>query len=221
MSKGNPDAMTGAGLVLMLVIIVAYFLVFYCNFKNLRPETLRLSVLNTRVAFFLSFYAIMMFISLNAPNALPALNVLITIMEGYSFYGFFTMIVTNLGGPASTVAYFKESNRPLVCCNSCCPGNEPERFYRKVTWALWHFLFTRTGIVILSAIAFYSGSKAGHVVSALLALAAAGLLAYSLIHLVLLCKSFIAIITDRFLLISTTSSSCIIGLITNYLLVLL
>ncbi len=185
--SGGPDEITGAGVALMCVILACFAIALFFNFRNLRPEVTRLVVLNTRVAFFLSFYAIMMFICINAPQALPALNVLITFMEGYSFYGFFAMIVTNLGGPGATVQYFKDTNKPLLCCNSCCPP-EPEKYYRKTTWALWHFVFTRTALFVLIAIAFYSGSKAGKIVAGLLSLVAFVLLAYSLIHLVLLCK---------------------------------
>ena len=60
---------------------------------------LRLQVLSTRLSLFLPMYAICMMLSLRFPVALQALTFPVAITEGASFYSFFALFVTNMGGP--------------------------------------------------------------------------------------------------------------------------
>jgi hypothetical protein len=187
------DNLTETGLALFLVILGVFLIGFVIQFMRQDPGATRLVVLGVRTSLFLPLYALFIFISLCAPNALAALNIPITIVEGYSFYCFYTMIVTNLGGPAKAVQTFKASGKELVCCNSCCPSDHVV-FYRRTTWALFHFLFTRSVLVILAAIAYYSGTKAGKALYAIFSLASTVILAYALIHIILFCKFLILVV---------------------------
>jgi hypothetical protein len=187
------DNLTETGLALFLVILGVFLIGFVIQFVRQDPGATRLVVLGVRTSLFLPLYALFIFISLCAPNALAALNIPITIVEGYSFYCFYTMIVTNLGGPAKAVQAFKASGKELACCNSCCPSDHVV-FYRRTTWALFHFLFTRSVLVILAAIAYYSGTKAGKALYAIFSLASTVILAYALIHIILFCKFLILVV---------------------------
>ena len=186
----NNAALDGVTVIFVIIVIIAYIFIIMTQHKNqiATPELQRLNVLTARTALFLPFYAVFMWFSLLAPAALPAFGIFLAFMEGYSFYCFFTLLVTNLGGPVATVEFLKEANRPLVCCSCFCPS-DMVAFYKKTTWAMFHFLFTRTGITVVSAIAFYSGTNAGRVLFIVLNLLATVLLFYCLVHLVNLCKS--------------------------------
>lgn len=194
---GSFDAVAGVGLVFFLVIVAAYFIIAWRVYANRRPETEKLSVYVVRLALFLPLYAFLIFIGLNVPHGLVALNIPIAMFEGYSFYCFFALIVTNMGGPASTVQFFKDSGKPLICCNSCCPEDHVQ-YYKKATWAMVHLIVTRVVVVTLAAISTYSGSKAGLAVGALLNFVGAIILFYCLAHLLLLCKytQYVLLITE-------------------------
>jgi len=140
---------------------------------------------------FLPIYAILMYISLVGPKAFAALTILITAVEGYSFYCFFAMIVTNMGGPAAVVSYMRQNAKGLLCCQGCCPS-EHAAFYKKATWALFHFFVTRTILIFFSAICYYSGSKAGKALYAIFTVISAIVLFYGLSCLVLLYENVYA-----------------------------
>jgi hypothetical protein len=176
------------GLIFFLIILVAFFLIFFGQYARHLQGTERLLVLNTRTALFLPLYAFFMFISLTSPETVAAMTVPIAIIEGYSFYCFFAMIVTNLHGPANAIAAFKDSGKELCCCNPCCPADHV-KFYQKAVWALFHFIFTRTVVITIAAIAFYTHSTAGKTLYVALNVVGTVILFYALFHLVLFCKS--------------------------------
>jgi hypothetical protein len=184
------DGLVLTGVAFLIVIWVAYLVIFFLQYCRMESGTERIVVLATRTATFLPLYAIFMFISLVKPEALAALTIPTSIVEAYSFYGFFVMIVTNLGGPKKAVEAFQGSGRGLICCGPCCPKDHLA-YYKKALWALFHFMVTRNIIVVLAAIAFYTHTKAGKAVYALLSLSAAVLLFYCLAHIVLFCKSLV------------------------------
>ena len=171
----------------MLIIVTAYVSVFVIQFRRHLPGTERLIVLNSRTATFLPLYAFFMFISLLAPSALAALQVPVAFMEAYSFYCFFAMVVTNLHGPASAVAHFSSTGKELACCNSCCPSDHV-KYYQKTLWALFHFIVTRSAVIILGAIGYYTHTPAGKAVYAVCNVIGTVLLFYALFHIVLFCK---------------------------------
>jgi len=176
-----------AGALFFLIILAAYIIIFAAQYKNITIENERLVVLVTRVASFLPLYAILMLISLGSPEALAALTVPIAFVEGYSFYAFFALLVTNLGGAAGAVSFLKGSGRQLFCCTSTCPS-DPALFFVKASWALFHLVSYRLVVIVLSAICFYAKSKAGKLLYVLFNIAGIVILARSLIHFVLFCK---------------------------------
>lgn len=206
------DALSGVGFAFFILTVFAYLVIVWRVYSNLRIETEKLSVMVVRLALFLPIYALLIYIALNAPHALVALNIPIAIVEGYTFYCFFALIVHNLGGPAQTVQYFKDSGKPLMCCTSLCPADHIQ-YYKKATWAMFHLVFTRVIVIILAAIAFYSGSKAGNAISALLNLVGAFILFYCLAHLVLLYENIFTHCTNLYGVTKILLLKCSVGLI--------
>jgi hypothetical protein len=182
------DGLTRTGLILFIIIAITFVVGFFIQYARQEVGATRLVVLGTRTALFLPLYSFFIFIGLTSPNSLAALNVPITIVEGYSFYCFYSLIVTNLGGPAKAVHTFQSSGRPLLCCSSWCPSDHIV-FYKRTIWALFHLFFTRTIFITLSAIAFYSKTKAGKALYAIFTMCSSVILLYALINIILFCKS--------------------------------
>jgi hypothetical protein len=111
-----------------------------------------------------------------------AMEVPMALIEGYSFYTFFVLLVTNLGGPTETVNYLMKSEKKLLFY-CCCPYDK-KRFYTKATWNLFHFLFTRVIVVFLSVICFYADTKPAKLVSVLLSLVALVQLIYGVLSVI-------------------------------------
>jgi len=185
------DNLAGIAFIFMIIPIIAYGFILWSQYSKLDSDNQRLTIMSTRTALFLPLYALLMWISLVGPKAFAALTILITMVEGYSFYCFFAMIVTNMGGPAAVVNYMKQNGKGLVCCRGCCPS-EHAAFYKKATWALFHFFVTRTILIFFSAICYYSGSKAGKALYVIFTVASAVVLFYGLSCLVLLYENVYA-----------------------------
>lgn len=191
------DDVIVAAVIFWLVISAVFIAVFFIQYFRQETGAERLVTLNVRTALFLPFYALFMFIGVVEPNALAAVNIPITFIEGYSFYCFYTMIVTNLGGPQKAVHAFKSSGKELICCKGCFPSDHL-LFYKRTIWALFHFLWTRTLFMILSAISFYSKTKAGKALYAIFSLVSTVILVYALLHIILFCKySFLSLLYSK------------------------
>lgn len=191
------DDVIVAAVIFWLVISAVFIAVFFIQYFRQETGAERLVTLNVRTALFLPLYALFMFIGVVEPNALAAVNIPITFIEGYSFYCFYTMIVTNLGGPQKAVHAFKSSGKELICCKGCFPSDHL-LFYKRTIWALFHFLWTRTLFMILSAISFYSKTKAGKALYAIFSLVSTVILVYALLHIILFCKySFLSLLTSK------------------------
>lgn len=77
------DEMVGVGLAMLLVPIIAWV---YCGYRQhgfLKESTLRLQQLSTRTSMFLPAYSFFMWISLIAPEVGVALEIPVSIVEGY------------------------------------------------------------------------------------------------------------------------------------------
>lgn len=168
-----------------VVPVVAYFVVVYGQYTTLQKKTYRLTVLCVRTALFLPLYAILMFFSALDPRAYVFLIVVITIVEGYTFYCFLALITTNLGGPAATVDLMYQSQRKLFC--SCCCPSDCALFYQRTTWAMFHLFITRSILSALAAICFYAKNKEGKAGFTILNTISAVILFYGVISLVNLC----------------------------------
>ena len=176
-------------LFLMLVPVLTYIAIIRGQFVGLQKKTYRLTVLCVRTAMFLPLYAFLMYISLLVPRAYVALTVIITIVEGYSFYCFLTLITINLGGPAATVDLMYHSGRKLFC--SCCCPADSALFYQKTSWAIFHLFITRSILSIISAVVFYAGSGSGKMAFMFINCISAVILFYGVACLVNLCESLV------------------------------
>lgn len=175
----------------MLVPVLAFLMLLRVQFLNLQKKTYRLTVLCVRAALFLPLYAIFIYLSVLVPSAYVLMIVVITVVEGYSFYCFLSLIITNLGGPAATVDIMHHSDRQLVC--SCCCPSDSVIFYQKTTWAIFHLFITRSILAVFSAICFYSHTQVGKLVYVFLNCMAAAILFYGVACLVNLCKSVLVV----------------------------
>ena len=181
------DDIAKACLALMLVPVVAYLALIRTQYLNLQKKTYRLTVLCARTAMFLPLYAFFVYISVLVPSSYVLNTVVITIVEGYSFYCFLAMIATNLGGPAAAVDLMYQSQKKLFC--SCCCPTDSAIFYQKTTWAIFHLFITRSILSVISAIVFYVGGEEGKVLFMAINCISAVMLFYGVVCLVNLCKS--------------------------------
>ncbi len=133
--------------------ILAFVVVFGKQYTMIDGETNRLVVLSTRVALFLPLYAMLIYISLCIPILYKAIEVPTALIEGYSFYTLFALLVTNLGGPNETLNSLIKSEKQLKC-SFCCPKDK-EKFYRIAICHVHHFLFIRPVFVFLSVVCSY------------------------------------------------------------------
>lgn len=183
------DKIAGTAGIFFAIILVGYLIVFTFQYKNMTNETERLTILVTRTALFLPLYALCLLISVARPEALGALQIPIAFVEGYSFYCFLTVLVTNLGGPEKAVEALQ--GRPLICCTSCCP-TEPDKFYNKVVWAVFSFITWRPFVVILGTICDYAKGRIARLLYFLFTLLAFALLVRSILHFVLFYEAVFA-----------------------------
>jgi len=180
------DDLAKGCLALMLVPLLAYVAVIRAQYLGLSKKTYRLTVLCVRTAVFLPLYAFLMYISALVPRAYVLLTVIITVVEGYSFYCFLSLITTNLGGPAAAVDLMYQAQRQLFC--SCCCPADSAAFYQKTTWAIFHLFITRSVLSVISAIVFYASGEKGKVVFMAINVISAIILFYAVICLVNFCK---------------------------------
>lgn len=139
--------------VILLAPLFSYYALLRVSYKMILqqdPSTQRIQILSTRTALFLPIYSVIIWVSLVAPVLYVPLQVPTALAEGYCFTCFFAMVVENLGGPDEAVAVMEESGRqPLVPC--CCPPT-PRLFFMRVQGSLFHFLWTRTVVVLVSVV---------------------------------------------------------------------
>lgn len=173
----------------MLVPFLAYAAVVFLQQRYADATNHRQTVLSTRAAFFLPGYALFMWLSIMAPSSFTAMGVLINFVEGYSFYTFFSLIISNLGGSAQTVELMISSQKEYFLCSCCFPVNDKALFFRRTAWTMFHMLFTRVGLSIIGAICFYSGSSAGKTLFLIIQLINAVIVITMVVHLVNFCKS--------------------------------
>ncbi len=159
----------GISVFICVLLWVIYLLVVNKQYRYLKEETLRLQVLSTRCAICLPIYSIVVVLSLIYPNAYYALEVPVAIFEGYSFYCYFALVVANLGGPDESVATMRSIDKEM-CCSCCCPADRAA-VYIRTWWNEWHFIFTRTGVVLISTIFYYLNMRAVFIILQVIAFA--------------------------------------------------
>ena len=147
------DSFGLASVVILIAPLLCYYAILRVSYRMILQQdssTQRIQILSTRTALFLPIYSIIIWVSLVAPVLYVPLQVPTALAEGYCFTCFFAMVVENLGGPDETVAAMVESGRrPLIQC--CCPAT-PRLFFQRVQGSLFHFLWTRTVVVLVSVV---------------------------------------------------------------------
>lgn len=172
----------------MLVPFLAYAAVVFLQQRYADATNYRQTVLSTRAAFFLPGYALFMWLSIMAPSSFTGMTVLINLVEGISFYTFFSMIIHNLGGSAQTVETMIASGKEYFVCSCCFPVDDKALFFRRTAWTMFHMLYTRVALSVIGAICFYSGSKAGAVLFLVIQIINAVFVLLMIVHLVNFCK---------------------------------
>ena len=174
------DDMRLMGGVFAIVPTIAYAYICYTVFTtNMTLHNHRVMVLCTRACIFLPIYAWLMFIDVCDPHLMRWMELLLCVVEGYSFYCFFSMVVTNTGGPEATIVALAASEEPMRC--ACfCPEAAAAKF-KRATNGLFHFLFTRTLVVVAEVVLEEAEYKGHKVINAFLALGAMGLLSYGVL----------------------------------------
>jgi hypothetical protein len=177
-------------ILFFLIPNITYIVLLVYQFLQQEPTTVRLQILSTRCALFLPFYSFLIFISLLSGELVYIIfQIPLTIFEGYSFYCFFVLLVTNLGGPTELISYLQKGR--LACCNSFCTSDSVV-FYKKACNAMKHFLITRSIISVLNVIClivtYINGSKIANILGLVSSVLNVIILFYALLHLVLICK---------------------------------
>lgn len=157
MSYHDFDILGLTAIIILLIPIFAYYRILCVSYAKLHPTTLRIQVLSTRTAIFLPVYSIIIWMSLVVPVLYVPLEVPTALAEGYCFFCFFTMVVTNLGGPSETIAVMEETGRQPLC--PCCCPTTSLGFFKRVQTALHHFLWTRSLVVFASVICTFVAHK--------------------------------------------------------------
>lgn len=148
------------GIALVCIPCTAWYGILRAHYLTLKAGSLRVQVLTARIALFLPTYALLLWLSLTFPSLFGVLEAPIAIAEGLSFYGFFAMIIANLGGPDMCLKIMKSQDRkPCFCCPS-----DPLKFYNRVKFGLFQFLTIRPIFVTLAALFAYNGNKAGYMI---------------------------------------------------------
>ena len=145
------------GAFFMCFPLYSYWRILCVSHANMKKGSEHIQIISTRTALFLPCYAVIMYISMLVPVLFLPLQVPISIAEGYSFFCFFKMVVTNLNGPNKAIDFLdgvfggKRAKGEQITCFSCCPQTGT-KFYNQVVNALWHFIGTHTIIVMISVI---------------------------------------------------------------------
>jgi len=176
-----------------VITIVVHLIVasFQCHYQRSEADTTRLTVLATRTSLFLPLYALFLYISYVAPASYEAMAVPINLVEGFTFYTFMSLLVTNVGGSSEAVTYI--SNKEYFLCSCCFPSTDRTLYYRRVTWLMFHMLVTRPILSVIAAICSYSGSSVGMALFLLISVILVIIVLCSVVHLV----NFYEMVFDR------------------------
>lgn len=81
------------GIFLCLVPITAWCLILFKQYENISSKTYRVNVLLARTSLFLPAYAVCVWVSCMEPQLYEGFQVMFAVIEAYSFYSFFAMLV--------------------------------------------------------------------------------------------------------------------------------
>ena len=144
-------------LAVLVITFIVHFIVAICqySYQRIETDTTRLTTLTTRTSLFLPLYALFMYLSYSSPYTYEAMSVPINIVEGFTFYTFMSLLITNLGGASEAVAFI--SSKDYFLCSCCFPATDRALFYSRAAWLMFHMLVTRPLLSVIAAICSYSG----------------------------------------------------------------
>jgi len=174
---GNKLAL--AGIILAIVPIIAWIYIVRKQFDISNRKTYRINVLTARTSLFLPLYAIYLWISVLDPYTNEALEPFYAVVEGYSFYSMFALLVTNLGGPRATVIILrKHPDRHTFC--PCYP-HDSQMLYNTVLSAMRYMFFGRVLLVIVATVCTYSDLQSLYLI---VTAASLGVLIYGVLSII-------------------------------------
>jgi hypothetical protein len=175
---GNKLAL--AGILLTLVPIIAWILIVRKQYAlSINKKTYRISVLTARTSLFLPLYAIYLWISVLDPYTNDALEPFYAVVEGYSFFSMFALLVTNLGGPRAAVKTLRSYPDKRTFCP--CYPQDGLALYMRVLNAMKYMFFWRVVLVVAATICVYSGLQSIYLIVTLVSL---GVLLYGVVTLI-------------------------------------
>lgn len=163
--KGNTLGIIA--LFLVLVPFTAWFLILFKQYEHISAKTYRINVLLARTSLFLPAYAVILWVSCVEPELYEAMQIPFSIVEAYSFYSFFAVLVSNMGGPNAALSTMQAKNQPPWC--SCCP-TVPSKFYDTILNSLWRMTWIRIPLIIVATIGSYVNVSALYLVCTLASL---------------------------------------------------
>lgn len=134
-------------------------------------------------------------ISFGSNNILVS-QVLTTLIEGYSLYCFFAILVTNLGGPIGVILKVQKSETDFCCSryfhSSCCCPDDAIVLYQRSQRVLARIVVFRTLLCIVIAICSTAASSTNAVAKSIIlitSLLSFVVLIYSISCLLNICKA--------------------------------
>lgn len=176
------------GTIFFILCVISFLIVFYLQYLYINKATERLVILITRTALYLPIFALLFYIALLFPKIEVIISIPIAVTEGYVFYCFFALLVTNLGGPEDSVAKLDDAGE-FTRCVCFCDDDKRQFYHRTMSW-LFHFLFTRSilrGIIsVLNSLA--SKRPIGRLLIAVCALGSFAITLISIVYIIIFCK---------------------------------
>eukprot|EP00598_Pedospumella_elongata_P004442 CAMPEP_0184981192 /NCGR_PEP_ID=MMETSP1098-20130426/11024_1 /TAXON_ID=89044 /ORGANISM="Spumella elongata, Strain CCAP 955/1" /LENGTH=321 /DNA_ID=CAMNT_0027504735 /DNA_START=68 /DNA_END=1033 /DNA_ORIENTATION=+ len=206
------DNVAALSLGFMLVPFFGYIFVVLSQYRYLDSSNYRQTVLSVRASLFLPAYSFLMWISVYEPSLFDAMTVPINLVEGYSFYAFFSLILFNLGGCDQAVDTFVRADKDFFVCTCCFPADKT-KFYRRTSWLLFHMLVTRVILSIGGAIASYSDKPVARVIALVIQVINAVIVLTMIVHVVNFYESIYEYAKNLFGLVKLFLLKCSVGLI--------
>lgn len=181
------DNLAALSLGFMLVPFFGHIFVVLSQYRYLDSSNYRQTVLSVRASLFLPLYSFLMWISVYEPSIFDGMTILINLVEGYSFYTFFSLVLFNLGGSDQAVDTLVRADKDYFVCTCCFPVDRI-KFYRRTSWLLFHMLVTRVILSIGGAVASYSDAPVARVIALVIQVINAVIVLTMIVHVVNFCK---------------------------------
>ncbi len=180
------DTLSLVTISFLIVSVFTFALIVHAQSRLLDNETSRLVVLSTRTAMAFPLFSVFIYVSIPIPAAYAAMEVLIAVVLGYTFYAFLVLMVTNMGGPNETVDLLNRSIK-VPLWHSCCPTDR-QRYYETVCTNVFSLLTLRVAVMAVAAVLYYVDTQISTLVYVLLKVFALMLMVHGLASVVSFCE---------------------------------